>query len=48
MIDIIDFSNAPLSQRDLQYAGRAGEKRGIIYNNGFWFLKFPKKHNWNG
>lgn len=42
MIDIIDFSNAPLSQRDLQYAGRAGEKRGIIYNNGFWFLKFPK------
>ena len=42
MIKIIDFSNYPLSSRDLSYGGRAGEKRGIIYNNEFWFLKFPK------
>lgn len=39
---IIDFSNCALSDRNLQYAGRAGEKRGIIYNNEHWFLKFPK------
>lgn len=42
MIDLIDFSNEKLSSRDLQYAGRAGEKRGIVFNNEFWFLKFPK------
>ena len=39
---IIDFSNSPLSDRNLEYAGIAGEKRGIIYNNSHWFLKFPK------
>ena len=42
MIDIIDFSNCKLSNRNLEYAGRAGEKRGVIYNNELWFLKFPK------
>lgn len=39
---IIDFSNCSLSDRNLQYAGRAGEKRGIIYKGENWFLKFPK------
>ena len=39
---IIDFSNCELSNRNLQYAGRAGEKRGILFNNEHWFLKFPK------
>ena len=42
MIKLIDFSNCILSDRNLQYGGRAGEKRGIIYNDEFWFLKFPK------
>lgn len=42
MNKIIDFTNYKLSSRNLQYAGRAGEKRGIIYNNENWFLKFPK------
>lgn len=42
MIKIVDFTNCKLSNRDLEYAGRAGEKRGIIYNNELWFLKFPK------
>jgi hypothetical protein len=42
MIGIVDFTNCPLSSRNLEYAGRAGEKRGIIYNNELWFLKFPK------
>ena len=42
MTKIIDFTNCNLSSRNLEYAGRAGEKRGIIYNNELWFLKFPK------
>ena len=42
MIEIIDFTNCALSNRNLEYAGRAGEKRGILYNNELWFLKFPK------
>lgn len=41
-MNIIDFTNCELSDRNLEYAGRAGEKRGIIYNNEYWFLKFPK------
>ena len=42
MIEIVDFTKCKLSNRNLEYAGRAGEKRGIIYNNELWFLKFPK------
>ncbi|MBO4695386.1 MAG: CtkA family protein [Clostridia bacterium] len=42
MTDIIDFTNCGLSPRNLEYGGRAGEKKGIIYNNNFWILKFPK------
>ena len=42
MIKIYDFSKAQLSSRNLQYAGRAGEKRGILIDNEYWFLKFPK------
>lgn len=42
MIKIVDFSNCKLSPRNLEYGGRAGEKKGIIYNDGYWFLKYPK------
>lgn len=42
MIKLIDFTEFKLSDRNLQYAGRAGEKRGIFINNEYWFLKFPK------
>lgn len=42
MIELIDFSNCELSSRNLQYGGRAGEKRGVLHNGEFWFLKFPK------
>ena len=42
MIELIDFSKCELSSRNLQYGGRAGEKRGVIYNGEFWFIKFPK------
>ena len=38
---IIDFSKCVLSDRDLQYAGRAGEKRGIIY---LFFGRKPIDH----
>lgn len=41
-MNIIDFTDCKLSNRNLEYAGRAGEKRGIMYNNCYWFLKFPK------
>lgn len=39
---LIDFTNCELSSRNLQYGGRAGEKRGIIHNGTNWILKFPK------
>ena len=42
MIDIIDFSDCPLSDRDLSYGGRSGPKRGIVYRGMKWILKFPK------
>lgn len=42
MIELIDFSNCELSSRNLQYGGRAGEKRGVLHDGEFWFLKFPK------
>lgn len=37
MTKIIDFSNCELSPRNLEYGGRAGEKKGIIYKNSFGF-----------
>ena len=42
MIKMYDFSNCKLSTRNLEYGGRAGEKKGIVFNDEFWFLKFPK------
>lgn len=42
MIKIVDFTNCPLSSRNLEYGGRAGEKKGILYKDEFWFLKYPK------
>lgn len=42
MIEMIDFTSCELSPRNLEYGGRAGEKKGILYKGSFWFLKFPK------
>lgn len=42
MIKIVDFTNLELSSRNMRYGGRAGAKRGIIYNGDFWMVKFPK------
>ncbi len=39
---LVDFTSCELSKRNLEYAGRAGEKRGIVYQGENWFLKFPK------
>ncbi len=40
---IMDFSSCPLSKRNLEYGGRAGEKKGILFEGSNWILKFPKK-----
>lgn len=42
---IVDFSACPLSPRNLEYGGRAGEKKGIVYKGANWILKFPKNTN---
>ena len=39
---IIDFSSCPLSARNLEYGGRAGEKKGVVFEGSNWILKFPK------
>lgn len=42
MIEMIDFTNLELSSRNMQYGGRAGVKRGVMYDGDFWMVKFPK------
>ena len=42
MINMIDFTNLQLSSRNMQYGGRAGVKRGVMYDGDFWMIKFPK------
>lgn len=44
-MSIIDFSFCPLSSRNLEYGGRAGEKKGIVFEGANWILKFPKNTN---
>lgn len=40
--EIVDLSNAVLSDRAGSYGGMAGFKDGIIYNNDYWIIKYPK------
>ena len=42
---LIDFTTSPLSSRNLEYGGRAGEKKGIVFEGSDWILKFPKNTN---
>ena len=42
MIEMVDFTNLKLSSRNMHYGGRAGVKRGVIYNGDYWIVKFPK------
>lgn len=37
-----DTSLYPLSNRDGTYGGNAGDKDGILINNEYWILKYPK------
>ena len=39
-MNLIDFNNAEPS--GIYYGGHSGNKKGIIYNNERWFLKYPK------
>ena len=42
MQKIIDFSKCEYSMRHGSYGGMAGDKDGIIYNNNFYIIKYPK------
>ena len=44
MFEIIDFSDSKLSSRNLEYGGRDSRKKGILYKNEYWFLKFQNNH----
>lgn len=43
MLNIEDWSNLPLSDRNGTYGGMAGAKRGLICNNEPWMIKLPKR-----
>lgn len=39
---IANLADAPLSSRDGSYGGMAGFKDGILYENAYWIIKYPK------
>lgn len=39
---IVDLSKCKISDRHGMYGGQAGDKDGILYNNEYWIVKFPK------
>lgn len=41
-MQIIDFNACPKSLRHGTYAGQAGNKDGILYQNEPWIIKYPK------
>lgn len=42
MLNIIDLNDCPLSYRHGTYGGQAGYKDGILYNEEYWIVKYPK------
>ncbi|MCM1236977.1 MAG: CtkA family protein, partial [Ruminococcus flavefaciens] len=42
MQEIINFSDCEYSIRHGSYGGRAGDKDGILYQNEFYLIKYPK------
>lgn len=42
MLNLIDFNDCKLSDRNGTYGGQAGRKDGIIYNDEYWIIKYPK------
>lgn len=41
-MELENLDNCPLSPRAGSYGGKAGLKDGIIYNNEYWIVKYPK------
>ena len=41
-IQLIDFNNNELSDRNGFYGGNAGVKEGIVYSGENWIIKYPK------
>ncbi len=39
---IHDFNNCPISDRNGFYGGQAGSKEGIVFNDEYWIIKYPK------
>lgn len=39
---IVDLNKCPISDRNGTYGGNAGEKEGVLYNNEYWIIKYPK------
>ena len=40
--EMINFDNCEYSVRHGEYGGQAGDKDGILYNNEYWIIKYPK------
>lgn len=41
-MEILDLNSCEYSNRHGSYGGMAGDKDGIIFNNEFWIVKYPK------
>lgn len=39
---LYDFDSCPYSVRNGHYGGQAGDKLGVLIDNEYWILKFPK------
>ena len=37
-----NLENCPLSDKNGSYGGQAGLKEGIIFDNKYWLVKYPK------
>lgn len=42
MIDIYDFDNCPLSDRNGSYGGKSGSKEGLLIGDEYWIIKYPQ------
>ena len=42
MSKIFNFENVKLSDRNGIYGGMAGQKEGVLINNEYWLIKYPK------
>lgn len=40
---LYDFDGYPLSDRNATYEGLSGQKDGILIDNEYWIIKYPKK-----